>query len=118
METAAELIMHPAAGHGSKRVQRHLQRFIVAVVIVVPQQKLERHRTRKLGRAAEAAMNLVVAAAEIVEGGVENGLVERLPGMSVRNLILKLFEDLVAGFDDAVAIVLPGIRNPFEQRLE
>src|SRR6266852_2007477 len=98
MKTAAELLMHTSVSHGSKGMQRHLQRFVVAVVVIVPEQKLERHRTRKLRRAAETAAGLVVAAPEIVVGGVENGFVENLHGMSVRHLIVKLFEDLIAGF--------------------
>src|ERR1700682_6172385 len=38
--------------------------------------------------------------------------------MAVRYLILELFEDLVAGFDDAGAVMLPGVGKAFEQRLE
>src|SRR5689334_16739515 len=60
METATELIVDPALGHLLTRVTSDLECIAIGIAIqganVCAQEKLQRHRRRKLWRTAEAAV--------------------------------------------------------------
>src|SRR6185369_14068102 len=60
METAAELIVHAAIRHFSARVIDHFERISISCAHVSAQQKLERHRRRKLRSASEPAVDGIV----------------------------------------------------------
>ncbi len=63
-EPAAELVIDAAARHALTGVLRHLQRTLGARAGVVPQQELDDHGRRELGRPAEAAALSVVLPGE------------------------------------------------------
>ncbi len=75
MESAAELIVHPALGHFAQRQERHVERFGILRAGVVAQQEVEDGGPRELGRAAEAAALGIERAPEDREAAVQQPLV-------------------------------------------
>src|SRR6185437_3489068 len=66
-ESAADLIVDPAARHLHERRRRHVQRAPVAGAGPVAQQKVEQHRRWKLGRTTETAKARIVARCDRVK---------------------------------------------------
>ena len=64
VEAAAELVVDAAVGHALERAQRHRERLLAAAAPVHAQQEREHRVRRELGRAPEAAVALVVLAAQ------------------------------------------------------
>ena len=64
VEAAAELVVDAAVGHAPQRAQRHRERLLAAAAPVHAQQEREHRVRRELGRAPEAAVALVVLAAQ------------------------------------------------------
>ena len=110
MKAAAELIVHAAVGHGTQGVERHVEGFFAVGPDVVAQQEIEHHRAGELGRFAETAVIGVKSAAEVLEGGIENGFV-RQAGRAGRTFGItgELRKRFGAGFDDSVVLVFPGL---------
>ena len=76
MEAAAQLIVHPARRHLAQREQRHPERGLALLrvgrrAMVDMEEKIQRHRARKFRRAAEAAFARIVAARDLLIGGID-----------------------------------------------
>ena len=55
METAGELVVHPALRHGPQREQHHVRGFLVLRALEIAEQEIVRYRTWKFWRAAKSA---------------------------------------------------------------
>ena len=72
MEAAAKLIVHASLSHGAQCLGHHVEGLLVLRARVITQQKIEAHRTRKLGRGAETAPLGVERTTEHEESRIEN----------------------------------------------
>jgi len=64
VKTATQLVVDATGGHRAQRVGRHLERGRLAGPDMIAQQKLEQHRLRKFGCAAEAAVGGIIIAGQ------------------------------------------------------
>ncbi len=106
-EAAAELVVDAAARHPLAGLGGHLEGALGAGAGVVPQQELDDHGRRELGRAAEAAVRRVIVAGQaeqrlgqLVLAGLLAGAVGELP-------LPQLAHDLARDLVDLAAPVRP-----------
>ena len=78
-EAPAELVVHPAAGHGLARRVDHGQGERRARPGVVADQELQHHRRRELRRAPETAVVGVEPGGQGLDGMLQHGLVDVAP---------------------------------------
>jgi hypothetical protein len=113
-EPTPELVVNPPASHPLAGVGRHLQRALRTGARMVPQQELDRHRRRELGRAPEAAMAGVVVPGEAEQRPREVLLTGHL-GVTERDLPARQIpHDLLGDLRDLVPPVGPRAVHAFE----
>lgn len=117
-EAAAELVVDPAARHGRAAVGGHLQGALGARTRVVAQQELDDHGRRELGRAAEAAVLLVVVAGQPQQGLGQLGFARQAARGGRQGPAREIAHDAPGHLGDLLATVCPGCRDPFEHLLE
>ena len=108
METAAQLIMHPARRHFAQGEQRHPERRPARVRaegdVVNIKEKIQRHRPGKFRRAAETAFPRIIVAGDLFVSRIDHfrvypsGRGGRRRGMGQRG------HDLIAALTDPDAI--------------
>ena len=79
METAADVVAHPAEGHRPQGAEHHRARRFGAGAGVFAGQEQEFRRTRELRRVTEAAAAFVEAARPLGRRRVEHGVIRRCP---------------------------------------
>ena len=111
MESAAELVVHAAAGHGLQRLGDHLQRQGVIRGAVIAQQELEDHGLGELRRAAPATLTMVKSLPDVLDCGFQ-----RLPrhlftfrAGAHTTLLLDSFHQLLAALDQPLPPVAPAV---------
>ena len=113
-ESAAELVVDPAVGHGVERAGHHPQRALVAGAVPRAQQELELHGRGEFRGAAEAAAGIVEARSDPRDRCLE------LPHLGVavagrhRQLRLEMPRQLAGLALDVVAARPIGIRHRLE----
>src|SRR5579872_6047636 len=118
VKAAAQLIVHAAFGHLAERDRHHVECFLVARAGIVAQQEIMHRRARKFWRAAEPAQLRIEHPAECMKGMICYSRIKRGIAGGDSRLPLKLAENLIAGFDNTVAVLSPGARDMFEYRAE
>ena len=114
VEAAADAIAHPARGHALERVDGHVQRGLVVGAPVVAQQKLERHRARKLRRAAEPAEQGVERRRQLARRRGHHARRRQIAGRTRRRHRLQPLADGGRFFRHRVALA----RKPVAKRRE
>ncbi len=117
MKAAAQLIVHPAGRHFAQGEERHSQRRFARFrlrrgTLVDVKKKLERDRPRKLRRAAEPAFARVVAACDLLVGGIDQLRID-LPALRrpTRGRALERGHDLASALADLAVVALPRVRD-------
>src|SRR5262249_3582387 len=76
MKSAADMVMHTPCGHFAQREQSHFQRVFAVITFGIARGKareeVESHWARKFRGITEAAFLWVVAAVELLIGGIQN----------------------------------------------
>src|SRR5205809_799297 len=117
MESAAKLIVHAAPGHGAQGSDHHVERFLVLGSGVITKEEIVSDRAGKFRSAAKSAAARVERTAEGEESAVQNVPGNhQAAGGSELCLLAQLLEHVIAGIDDAVAILAPGLGNAVKHR--
>ena len=109
-EPAAHLVVDASGGHRLQRVQRHLR-------LPAPQQQVDDGGGRELRRITPAAVDRVVAAAQVAHGGGESAAVDRLGRGRQTRATGQLRHDPPASGADLVPPVLPGVGDRLEDHV-
>ena len=83
MKAAADLVVHPAARHFGQRVDDDV---VQRTILIAPRhlhQKVERHRRRKLRRAAKTAIHSVVALGDAGGRAIERVMLQRAAALKL-----------------------------------
>ena len=120
MKPSAQLVVHAAPGHRLQGLRDHLKCLVVARGDVVPEQELQHHRVRELGRATPPPGHPVEALLEALEGAVERLGPELalLSGAGHSALLLESPGYLLPAVQDLIAALSPGVGNGLEQLAE
>lgn len=117
-EAAAELVVDPAARHRRTAVGGHLQGALGTRTRVVAQQELDDHGRGELGRAAEAAVPLVVVPGQPQQGLGQFGFTGEAALGGRQGPAREIAHDAAGHLGDLLAPVRPGGGDPFEHLLE
>ena len=117
VETAAEVVVQPAAGHFAQSEEGHLQGIRRAGARVIAEHEIESDRTREFGGAAKAPMLRLEAVFNLLIAGVEQGPDRRAPLAGLHSgHLLQFLRHPFGRIDDGVALFFPGLRDAQQDR--
>ncbi len=109
VESAAELVVHAALGHGAQGLLQHAHALLVAGALGVAQQELEGHGLGKLGGAAKAAVVRLELVCQRTEGVVEQLVAQRASGHPGGGGRADMLDQLLARVQQLASAVAIGV---------